>query len=198
VANRAAADQLVANVLPIVRTIRASPASLASLRRSMLVTFEPRAAAPGIPRQRATCSLGRRLDFLGGCLARYGLGKFLPRVMGERERTGASSPDKELLLEQVSGSWPVSTDPSVHIEALNKLFDSGVTIVKLHSGQPNQQKVIEFYKQHPSQLRESLVVGLRRLLFLVKTSPRWGHVPARRQEVGCAVLLTSARQPRAA
>jgi len=42
VANRAAADQLVANVLPIVRTIRASPASLASLRRSMLVTFEPR------------------------------------------------------------------------------------------------------------------------------------------------------------
>ncbi len=92
---------------------------------------------------------------------------FEPRtaVMGERERTGASSPDKELLLEQVSGSWPVSTDPSVHIEALNKLFDSGVTIVKLHSGQPNQQKVIEFYKQPPSQLREPLVVGLRRLLF---------------------------------
>jgi hypothetical protein len=145
VANRAAADQLVANVLPIVRTIRASPASLASLRRSMLVTFEPRAAAPGIPRQRATCSLGRRLHFLGGCLARCGLGKFLPRVMGGGERTGAPSPDKELLLEQVSGDWPVSTDPSVHIEALNKLFDSGVTIVKLRSGQPNHQKVIEFY-----------------------------------------------------
>jgi hypothetical protein len=46
-----------------------------------------------------------------------------------------------------TGFWrlPVSTDPSVHIAALNKLFDSGVTIVKRRSGQPNHQKVIEFY-----------------------------------------------------
>jgi hypothetical protein len=96
----------------------------------MLVTFEPRAAAPGIPRQCTTCSLERRLDFLGDCLARCGPGKSLPRVMG-----GGG----------LSGDWPVSTDPSVHVEALNKLFDSGVTIVNVHSHQPNQQKGIEFH-----------------------------------------------------
>ncbi len=53
--------------------------------------------------------------------------------------------NKELPLEQVYSEWPVSTDPSVHVEALAKLFDSGVTIVNVHSGQPNQQRVIEFY-----------------------------------------------------
>jgi F420-dependent hydroxymycolic acid dehydrogenase len=51
---------------------------------------------------------------------------------------------KELPLEQVSSDWPVSTDPSVHVETLNKLFDSGATIVNVHSGQPDQQKVIDF------------------------------------------------------
>jgi TAT-translocated FGD2 family F420-dependent dehydrogenase len=53
--------------------------------------------------------------------------------------------DKELPREQVFGDWPVSTDPSVHVKTLNKLFDSGATIVNVHSGQPNQEKVIEFY-----------------------------------------------------
>jgi TAT-translocated FGD2 family F420-dependent dehydrogenase len=52
---------------------------------------------------------------------------------------------KELPLEQVFSDWPVSTDPSVHVESLNNLFDSGATIVNVHSGQPNQEKVIEFY-----------------------------------------------------
>jgi len=32
-----------------------------------------------------------------------------------------------------------------HIEAINKLFESGATIVNIHSGQPDQKKVIEFY-----------------------------------------------------
>ena len=30
-------------------------------------------------------------------------------------------------------------------DRLFKLFESGATIVNVHSGQPNQQKVIEFY-----------------------------------------------------
>jgi hypothetical protein len=33
----------------------------------------------------------------------------------------------------------------VHVTALRKLFDSGVTIVNVHSGQPDQQKIIDFY-----------------------------------------------------
>ena len=37
------------------------------------------------------------------------------------------------------------TDPAIHIAVINKLFESGATIVNIHSGQPDQKKVIEFY-----------------------------------------------------
>jgi F420-dependent hydroxymycolic acid dehydrogenase len=36
-------------------------------------------------------------------------------------------------------------DPGIHIAALQKLFDSGATIVNVHSGQADQRKVIDFY-----------------------------------------------------
>jgi F420-dependent hydroxymycolic acid dehydrogenase len=39
----------------------------------------------------------------------------------------------------------VSTDPQVHIKKVNELFESGVSIVNIHSGQADQKKVIEFY-----------------------------------------------------
>jgi TAT-translocated FGD2 family F420-dependent dehydrogenase len=51
----------------------------------------------------------------------------------------------ELPLPKVFGDWTVSSNPDVHVQAIKKLFDSGVTIVNIHSGQPDQQKVIEFY-----------------------------------------------------
>jgi alkanesulfonate monooxygenase SsuD/methylene tetrahydromethanopterin reductase-like flavin-dependent oxidoreductase (luciferase family) len=51
----------------------------------------------------------------------------------------------ELPLPKVYGNWTVSRDPAAHIEAINKLFDSGAWIVNVHSGQPDQQKVIDFY-----------------------------------------------------
>jgi alkanesulfonate monooxygenase SsuD/methylene tetrahydromethanopterin reductase-like flavin-dependent oxidoreductase (luciferase family) len=51
----------------------------------------------------------------------------------------------ELPLPKVYGDWTVSTDPEVHAQAIKKLFDSGVTIVNVHSGQADQQKVIDFY-----------------------------------------------------
>ena len=41
--------------------------------------------------------------------------------------------------------WTVSSDPDAHVQMINELFDSGVTIVNIHSGQRDQQKVIEFY-----------------------------------------------------
>jgi F420-dependent hydroxymycolic acid dehydrogenase len=56
--------------------------------------------------------------------------------------------DADLPLDQVFADWPVSIDPSVHIEAVNNLFESGATIVNVHSGQPNQNKVIAFYADH--------------------------------------------------
>ncbi len=54
--------------------------------------------------------------------------------------------DQELPLEKVFGDWPIGNDPAVHIAAVSKLFDSGVTIVNIHSGQPDQNKVVEFYE----------------------------------------------------
>ena len=39
----------------------------------------------------------------------------------------------------------MSTDPAAHIAAIRKLFDSGVSIVNVHSGQPDQQRVLDFY-----------------------------------------------------
>jgi hypothetical protein len=53
--------------------------------------------------------------------------------------------DSEVPLEKVYGDWPVSTDPAVHVKAIFELFDSGATIVNIHSGQEDQKRVIEFY-----------------------------------------------------
>jgi F420-dependent hydroxymycolic acid dehydrogenase len=51
----------------------------------------------------------------------------------------------DLPLPQVYGEWTVSTDPAAHVQAIQKLFDSGATIVNIHSGQPDQRKVLDFY-----------------------------------------------------
>jgi len=78
------------------------------------------------------------------------LWRFLPKAFksyydikdpAEIERRAAA----ELPLDQVFSEWPVSTEPGPHVAALEKLFDSGATIVNIHSGQRDQAKVIEFY-----------------------------------------------------
>jgi TAT-translocated FGD2 family F420-dependent dehydrogenase len=66
----------------------------------------------------------------------------------------------ELPLEKVYGQWPISTDPDVHAKSLIELFNSGATIVNVHSGQADQKRVIEFYGNHVlpkvhAQLKES-------------------------------------------
>jgi TAT-translocated FGD2 family F420-dependent dehydrogenase len=53
--------------------------------------------------------------------------------------------DSEVPLEKVYGDWPVGTDPGVHVRTITELFDSGATIVNIHSGQEDQKRVIEFY-----------------------------------------------------
>jgi F420-dependent hydroxymycolic acid dehydrogenase len=53
----------------------------------------------------------------------------------------------ELPLPKVFGDWVVSSDPAAHVEAIQNLLASGATIVNIHSGQLDQQKVIEFYGQ---------------------------------------------------
>jgi TAT-translocated FGD2 family F420-dependent dehydrogenase len=51
----------------------------------------------------------------------------------------------EVPLDQVYEGWPIGTDPKAHIKTINDLFDSGATIVNIHSGQSEQRRVIEFY-----------------------------------------------------
>ena len=57
-----------------------------------------------------------------------------------QERAGAENP-----IQEVYGKWPVSTDPDVHVKMVMDLFNSGATIVNIHSGQADQRKVIDFY-----------------------------------------------------
>lgn len=51
----------------------------------------------------------------------------------------------EIPMDKILGEWPIGTDPAVHVDAIEKLFANGATIVNIHSGQPDQQKVVEFY-----------------------------------------------------
>ena len=56
--------------------------------------------------------------------------------------------DAETPLDEVMKGWPIGTDPAAHIKAARELFDSGVSVVNVHSGQADQKRVIEFYAQH--------------------------------------------------
>jgi hypothetical protein len=51
----------------------------------------------------------------------------------------------EVPLENVYADWAVGTDPEVHVKCLANLFDGGATGVHIHSGQPDQKRVIDFY-----------------------------------------------------
>lgn len=53
--------------------------------------------------------------------------------------------EAEVPMDKLLGDWTIGTDPSVHIEGIQKLFDSGVKLVNIHVGQADQQRAIEFY-----------------------------------------------------
>jgi F420-dependent hydroxymycolic acid dehydrogenase len=76
-----------------------------------------------------------------------------------------------------SNTWPNSrsrsqrllnpgrgTDPEVHIRKLQSLFDSDASIVNVHSGQADQERVIEFYVRNvlPHFRQPSVSVGQTR------------------------------------
>jgi TAT-translocated FGD2 family F420-dependent dehydrogenase len=60
-----------------------------------------------------------------------------------QRRAAAGTP-----VEQVVKGWPISTDPGPHLEKIHELQESGVSIVNIHAGQPDQRRVIEFYATH--------------------------------------------------
>lgn len=53
--------------------------------------------------------------------------------------------ESELPIEEVIKGWTISTDPEEHVKALEEAFKGGATEVHVHSGQPDQRRVIEFY-----------------------------------------------------
>jgi TAT-translocated FGD2 family F420-dependent dehydrogenase len=55
---------------------------------------------------------------------------------------------QEVPLEEVYGSWAVGDDPKVHIDSINRLLGQGITTIFVHSPQPDQQKIIDFYGRH--------------------------------------------------
>jgi TAT-translocated FGD2 family F420-dependent dehydrogenase len=61
-----------------------------------------------------------------------------PRTIEERAA-------KEVPLEDALAQITFSTDPEVHVQALEELFDGGATEVHIHSGQSDQRRVIDFY-----------------------------------------------------
>jgi TAT-translocated FGD2 family F420-dependent dehydrogenase len=53
---------------------------------------------------------------------------------------------REVAAEKVSEGWPVGTDASAHIKVIEALFQSGATMVNIHTGQEDQMRAIKFYK----------------------------------------------------
>ncbi len=56
--------------------------------------------------------------------------------------------DAEVPLDKLLATWTVGPDAKTHIDGIKELFESGVTIINVHSGQPDQQKIIDFYATH--------------------------------------------------
>ncbi len=53
--------------------------------------------------------------------------------------------EAEIPLDQILEDMTIGTDPELHVQKLHEAFQGGATEVHIHSGQPNQRKVIEFY-----------------------------------------------------
>jgi TAT-translocated FGD2 family F420-dependent dehydrogenase len=56
--------------------------------------------------------------------------------------------EQDVPLEEAYRTWVVSEDPEVHAQALQKLIDSRVTHVFVHSPQADQARVVKFYGDH--------------------------------------------------
>jgi alkanesulfonate monooxygenase SsuD/methylene tetrahydromethanopterin reductase-like flavin-dependent oxidoreductase (luciferase family) len=57
----------------------------------------------------------------------------------QRRAAELSSPERTVR------SWAIGRDPAVHIRRIEELFGAGATQVYVHSAQPDQLRVIQFY-----------------------------------------------------
>jgi F420-dependent hydroxymycolic acid dehydrogenase len=72
----------------------------------------------------------------------------------------------EVKLDEVIEDWVIGGDPQVHIEAIQKLVDGGVTHIYIHSAQQDQQRVIDFYGREvlPHIQRESSLEKIQTIM----------------------------------
>lgn len=52
---------------------------------------------------------------------------------------------KNIALDEVKKQWVIGSDPQTHIESIEKQAEAGVTHIFIHSGQEDQESVIDFY-----------------------------------------------------
>ena len=95
------------------------------------------------------------------------LWRFLPRAASYLNdpdpRSIQRRAERDVPLEQASSTWVISQDPQAHLQALQQLIAGGVTHIFVHSPQPDQAKVIQFYgEQVLPRLSQASVTGSRR------------------------------------
>lgn len=78
------------------------------------------------------------------------LWRFLPRawdayVDDPDPRSIQRRAEQDVTIEQVTEKMFISDDAQEHADSIRELFDGGVTEVYVHSGQKDQQRVLEFY-----------------------------------------------------
>jgi len=83
--------------------------------------------------------------------------------MAKMYQSGPTNPPRSIVA-LAQGLWRFDgQSPPGRARADDRLFDSGATIVNIHSGQSNQQKVIEFYgSQVLPRVRNPSVFSSRR------------------------------------
>lgn len=79
--------------------------------------------------------------------------RFLPKafesyVTDPDPRSIQRRAEADVPIDQVVAKFTVGEDPGIHIQALQKLIDAGVTHIFVHSAQQDQRKVINFYGRH--------------------------------------------------
>jgi len=78
-------------------------------------------------------------------LWRFGPKAWKPYFNIRDPKTIQERAEAEIPIEKVTEGWPVGVDPDVHVKVLSELFESGATGVHIHSGQQDQNQVIDFY-----------------------------------------------------
>lgn len=77
-------------------------------------------------------------------LWQFGPVENLVRDMDDPREIQATA-EAESSLDDVVKRWLVSRDPADHVSQLRKLFEAGATHVAIHSAQPDQRRLIDFY-----------------------------------------------------